>query len=367
MAENRSRFIKTVTFGGYERTEVDKRLEALYSQVYDLKNELRESKLMLEKFRKGTEEEEAHESVLAVERAKITEMQVKNETMSDKVKRTEEENKLMEKELTSLREENEKLKTELEEANSELSALRTGGDAAGLGTVFIEAQKSRNMLLSTAQDEAAKMKADSEKFAENIIADADNKAAMIIYEAEKRAAVISAEALAKSDKMEVASQNLKAAMLQDVESIAAHVAELKRAMDAFEAEGMRLVKDSDQLLKDTEAELKRGGVPVFTLPSEIKPEFFDPPTLKPVDFTTVSSEEAQKKNSELEKLQAMAEALEGKKGGDADTGSGGISLEDLANQVKAIGGESSGSDAPASGGLDLAALAAQAEALSGKK
>ena len=40
MAE--SRFIRTVTFGGFDRTDVIRRLESLNGQIYDLKNELRE-------------------------------------------------------------------------------------------------------------------------------------------------------------------------------------------------------------------------------------------------------------------------------------------------------------------------------------
>lgn len=342
MAENRSRFIKTVIFGGYERTDVDKRLEALYAQVYDQKNELRVTKLMLEKLKKGTDEEKAHESVLAAERAKITEMQVKCETMSDKVKRADEDSKLKEAEIASLREENEKLKAALEAAKDQLNVLNAGGEAAALGAVFIEAQKSRDMLINTAQEQADKMKADSEKLAENIVADADNKASMIIYEAEKRSAEIAANALAKSEQMKVASQNLKAAMLQDVVSIGSQMHALKQAMDSFESDGMRIINESEQLLKDTEANLKKGGVPVFTIPSDIKPEYFEPPKLKPVDFSAgnTDAEEAKKRSEELNKLQAMAAALDGKggtAGKAADTKKGsGINLADLAKQAESL-------------------------------
>ena len=55
MAE--TRFIKTVEFGGYDRNEVIKRLEFLNGQVFDLKNELRETKLIMEEYKKGSDEE----------------------------------------------------------------------------------------------------------------------------------------------------------------------------------------------------------------------------------------------------------------------------------------------------------------------
>ncbi|HOA00520.1 hypothetical protein [Ruminococcus sp.] len=50
MAE--ARFIKTVTFGGYEKEAVIKRMEFLNTQVHDLRNELRETKLLLEAYKK---------------------------------------------------------------------------------------------------------------------------------------------------------------------------------------------------------------------------------------------------------------------------------------------------------------------------
>lgn len=364
MAENRSRFIKTVPFGGYDRTDVDKRLEFLYAQVYVLKNELRESKLTLEKLRKGTEAEKTHESVLAVERAKLTELQVKNETMTDRLKRAEEENKLKEKELAALQEQYGKLNAALENANSELTAMRAGGDAAALGAVFVEAQKSRDMILNEAKNKAAGLKTESETLAANIITDADNKAAMIIYEAEKRAAEVIAEALTKVEQMKVASQNMKASMLQEVESIGAKVATLRQAMETFVDTGFKMVTDSNQLMADTAEELKKGGVPVFTEARKIQPQFPDQPELKQVSFPNGErdSEEAKKRSDELDKLQAMAEAIGGGKKSSGNT------LNDLARQAAALNGGKPAAAAPQSntgGGISLADLAKQAQNASG--
>ena len=54
MAE--ARFIKTVAFGGYDKAGVIRRMEYLNTQVHDLRNELRETKLLLEAYKKGTSE-----------------------------------------------------------------------------------------------------------------------------------------------------------------------------------------------------------------------------------------------------------------------------------------------------------------------
>lgn len=365
MAETRSRFIKTVTFGGYDRTDVDKRLEFLYTQVYDLKNELRESKLTLDKLRKGTDGEKAHEYALAVERAKLTELQVKNEASTERIKRAEEENRAKDKEIAALREELKKVRADLENANSELSAMRAGGDAAALGAVFVEAQKSRDMLLETAETQAQKLKTDSEKLAENIIADADNKAALIIHDAEKRAAEINAEALTKSEQMKVASNNMRATMLEDIGKIGNQIGMLKKAVEDFEQEGLRMIEASEKMIGDTEEELKKGGVPVFTAPGEIKPEYPEEPELKPVDFSApeeAAPAEKEKKNSGLDKLQAMAEAIGGEKK------KSGVNLADLAKQAEALDGsgkKNEPKDNKKSGGVNLADLAKQAQALSG--
>ena len=97
MAE--ARFIKTVTFGGYEKEAVIKRLEFLNTQVHDLRNELRETKLLLDAYKKGSDQEKALESVLSEERAKLTQVQVQNNTLNVKLKATDDENRSLEQQI----------------------------------------------------------------------------------------------------------------------------------------------------------------------------------------------------------------------------------------------------------------------------
>lgn len=356
MAE--SRFIKTVTFGGYDRTDVDKRLDGLYSQVCDLKNELRETKLTLESYKKGTEEERSFEQVLTVERAKLTEVQVKNEAMSEKIKTADDEMKKKDKELADLKEENARLKEELEDAGSKLSAYEAGNDAAALGAVFIEAQKSRSMLLDSAKQEALKLEEDSKKLAENIIADADNKAAQIIYDAEKFAAESEAYARTKAEEMKAASGNMKAALMVDIDNIGAQITALRKVLENFEKNGSAMVTQSESMISNARNELLKDGVPVFTMPERFEPELPDLPEFKPVDFSGEKAEAAKKKNADLEKLQAMADAIGGGKKPAADV----PDLDALAKQAEALAGgdKKSGSSG---GGLDLDALAKMAAAL----
>lgn len=340
MAE--TRFIKTVTFGGYDKGDVDKKLEYLYSQVYDLKNELRETKLMLNKFKEGTSEEAAHESVLSNERNKLTEMQVKNEAMSEKLKSAEDDNKKKEAELAELKQAKKELEEALADANMKLTAASGGGDASMFGVVFAEAQKSANLIVSTAKQQAGDLENDSKKLAENTVTEANNKAAKIIYDAEKHAAEIMAEAENNSAKMEAASGNMKATMFNEVSRIGAEVAKLKKVLTDFRESGLSMIEKSESLIDDTKAELTAGGVPVFKDPALHDPFVPEAPVFQETDntYATGSDEQSKKKNEELEKLKAMADSIGDKKPAEKKQESGGgVDLAALAKQAAALKGD----------------------------
>ncbi len=371
MAE--SRFIKTVTFGGYDKNDVDKKLEYLYTQVYELKNELRVTKLSLDELRKGTDEEKAHESILAAERAKLTQVQVQNETLSEKYKAADDENKQKDNTIAALKAELDAFKTAKEEVEGQLKALSAGSDAAALSTVFIEAQKSANLLEETAKKKAAELEEDAKKLAEDTIDEANNKAMKIVFEAETRAAEIDAEAKNRSEEMDAASDNLRANLLADVERFSAEVEKLRDVFDTFRKEGIEKLDESEKLLRSADKTLKAGGVPTFRDPKKFDPEYPEAPEYKKINavYASDESEAEKKKKEELEKLAAMAASLDDGSA-PAQTAevkpAGGIDLAALAAQAEALDGgsdkkEEAEEKAPASGGIDLAALAAQAAAL----
>ncbi|MBR4554060.1 MAG: plectin [Ruminococcus sp.] len=362
MAE--SRFLKTVTFGGYDKGDVDKRLEFLYSQVYDLKNELRETKLMLNKLKEGTSEEAAHESVLANERAKLTEMQVKNEAMSEKLKSAEEDNKKKEAELAELRAAKEELDAALADANVKLTAASGGGDAAMFGVVFAEAQKSATMIVTTAKQQAADLEADSKKLAENTVIEANNKASKIIYDAEVRAAKIMTDVKNDSSAMEAATGNMKASMLNEVGKIGVEISKLKNMLVEFQQTGIAMLDDSQKLIDDTKAELTAGGVPVFRNPELQDPALPDAPEYTATDntYVTGADAQAQKKNEELEKLKEMANSIGSKPKADSAP-AGGADLAAIAKQAAALKDDKKADEAPKKGGTDLSDLLKQAKSI----
>lgn len=343
MAE--SAFIKTTTFGGYDKADVSKRLEYLYSQVFELKNELRQTKLTMDEYKKGTDEEKAHESILASERAKLTMVQVQNESLEQKVKETKEENKKLEAELAALKDSSEKQKAELEEALKKLAAFEAGNDPASLSKVFIEAQKTAEMLVGDAKKQAEELETNSKTTADNMITEANNEAARIVFEAEKEAAEITAKCRNSEEQLKVASTNLKAAMLEEVKGITGEISKLKELFSAIEKEALGRIEESQALLNKTEQTLCDGGVPVFKIPEVVLPELPTIPDYKKINYGSSSEADLEKKkknNDDLEKLLAMANAIgsdtdpaEKKEEKPANSG-GAIDLEALMKQAEAM-------------------------------
>lgn len=306
MAE--SNYIKTVAFGGYDKADVNNRFNYLYEQIYELKNALRETKQIIDESRKGTEEEKIHESILASERAKLTMVQVQNESLSAKLKEVKEALKTQESENEALNIKVKELSESLADADSKIDALTNGG-ATSLSKVFIEAQKSADMLVADSKRQAEEIETNCRTLVQNMIAEANNEAAKIVYEAEKEAALKRADALNEAEQMKVASGNLKAVLFEDVKVISA---DLQEAKAVFEA-ALSKVQESEELLAKTTNKLNNEGIPVFKIPETIRPEMPESPVYQNVDNSFASAEseaESKKRKEDLDKLLAMANSID---------------------------------------------------------
>ena len=353
MAE--TRFIKTVEFGGYDRDDVIKRFEFLNSQLFDLKNELRETKLLMEEYKKGSSEEKAHEAVLGQERVKLTSLQVQNETASAKLKASEEDKAKLSEELVALKAAHAEAMKELEDVKSKLNAYESDNEANALSQVFIAAQASATAVVANANKEADEKKAQTEALVKEMIDDANHTAAEIVYEAEKKAAETDAETKNASEKMKVASNNLRASMLAEVEGLNEQMAAL--------SEVFKLIKEksteAENILKTTEDKLTEGGVPEFKIPETFEAELPDAPEPRK------SAEETKKSNARLEELAKMAASIGGDKG-KSEKGDEEKSEEEASEKTDDKSGEKAADkkdDGKKSGGVDLADLMKQASAL----
>ena len=343
-------FIKSTAFGGYDKPETDKVVEELFTQVYELKNQLRDSDLYAAAKKEGKDDASNSADIVAASAKELAKVQAENETLTRHVGELKAESEGKDKTIEELNSEIEKLKGELKEANSKIEKVENG-EAAMLSKVFIEAQKSADMVLGDAKKQAEELKADSKKLTENMVTEANNKAAKIVYAAEKQAAEIEAKAVNDDEAMKAASSNLRAVMLTDIESISADLAKIKDLFVSLQTNGTEKLLKSESMLKDAEASLKKDGVPKFTIPEEIAATLPDQPKLGKTDYSynTGKSKDDIERNEELEKLMNMAQSI--------------ASNDDKKADKKDNKKDEKKKDSKSGGGLDLDALAKMAESL----
>lgn len=364
MAE--TKFIKASASGGYDKADVDKRLDFLYNLVYDLKNELRESKLLLKNYQEGLNTEKNFENVLAVERAQITQIQVKNENLSEKNKCLREEARVKEIENAELRETVKSLQGKLADAELTISAMKSGSSTDALSVVFVEAQKSRDLILHDANEKAKSIEENTKRFIDEFVTDANNQASKIIYTAERQSAEIIADAKNQAEQIRVSSNNFKSVMYTEMLGISSKILEIKETVSELSNYTTAKLLNAESIIETTDNMLKSGGIPVFETVQEIKPDYPEEPVYqKPKP----APEHEKKRNAELDKLQAMAEAIGGTK---TESKKSSINLDDLTRQAEALKDGKKVSDNPAKstensgvkkGGINLADLMKQAQAL----
>lgn len=354
MAE--SRFIKTVTYGGYDKADVIRRLESLSGQVFGLKNELRETKFLLESSENGKDIQESINTALAEERAKLTELQTENDKLSTELKAAEDSNKKYEEEIKKLTASLADAEAKLRDANTQLAASKSEDEALALSAVFIEAKKSADMLESSAKEKAEKLEKSAAEAAEKSIAYANDEGAAIIYEAECKAAEIVADAKNSSSAAEGSYDDMRASLLSKVAALSEQLSSFREAIKKVGEDSSGSLGECEKLLKNTEDKLKEGGAPEHKGPVKYDPEYPE----RPDRIAKLDAEDAQKRKNELDKLRLMAESINGNKGKAPDDKAA------AAEEEKGHDSNSSNSDNNKGGKIDLAALAKQAKSLKNK-
>lgn len=310
-----TRFMQTVLFGGYERSAVEKRFESLNTQLFSLKSELREAKLLLSELRSGSDESAALEKILAGERVTMAEVQAKNETFSKKLRTAEDELAERDQEIEKLKAQITELQDELTQKTEKLTYLEANSDGEALSAVFIEAQKSADLLVNMAKKDAAALETNSKRLADNLVTEANNTAKKLIYDAEVRSSEMLTDAENRSAHLETASENLKATVLEDVSRLMKEVSALKNAFGKFQQSGLGALSDAEQVLTETDSNLKTGGLPVFRAPATFEGKRPEPPELEPVEHAyyteadTAAAEAKIQREEELKRLRAMANSI----------------------------------------------------------
>ena len=352
MAE--SHFFRTVTYGGYDKADVLRRIDSLNEEIFGLKNELRETKLLLESSKEGRDIRESVETVLAEERAKLTEAQVRSEELAVKLETAKGEKQKYEEEIKRLTASLEEANSKLTEANTQLAAAKVDDEAVALSTVFIEAKKSANMLEETAKEKAEELESSAAAAAERSVAYANDESAMIIYEAECKAAEIIADAKNTAESQKAAAlDSARESVLAKLNELGGQLGELKAALDSFKESSTDSIGGCEELLGKTEETFKTSG----DSDSEEKVRFAPEYPERPVRTAPLESEEKPKKKTELEtepsEEETAAEKQEAPAVGAGDDKSEASDKSQSSNKGK-------------NGKIDLAALVKQAKALKEK-
>ncbi len=352
-----TKFMKTVTYGGYDKDDVLKQIASYNLRVSELKNQLDEAKAQLNVYKSGGSTDDAYAAAMAEERAKLSEAMAKNETFDAMLRSYEDQINAKDEEIKTLHAAAAELSASLADANAKINALQSGDEAASLSSIFLEAQKSGNSLKAAAKAEADKTKEDALALAEDIVRDANNEAAKIVYEAEKNAAVATANAQNDVEQMNVATNNMRAAMLENIEGLTTEVLNIKTVLEEFSKNGLNDLIKAQELISGTENTLKSGGVPKFQQAKSFAPKLPPEPkyTPAPQKQAKAAQQPEKKKNNGLENLQKMANSIGG------ENKKPGLDLSALQKQADSLGGKKQNK-----GGIDLSALQKQAESL-GKK
>ncbi|MCM1507783.1 MAG: hypothetical protein NC177_11715 [Ruminococcus flavefaciens] len=295
---NETRFLKTVTFGGYDKNDVDKRIESLYSRIAVLESELTTAKSALEKYRNGSEQEKVYSETLAEERDKLAESLAKNKSLSDKVEALTAENQERENEINNLKYSVAELEQNLADADIKLSAMSEKDDSAVFGSVFAAAKKSAEEIIEKAKKKAEELDTNSKKLAENIVAEANNKASDIVYEAEVYAAEMTAEV--DSQQIEAVDNNIKAVLLEDVNELKEKISLFREAFEELKNYGGNILDRSESMLAETHNTIIRNGIPVFRNIESVQPELPEKPVHEKTDYSYSSTPESENNFSNYE-------------------------------------------------------------------
>lgn len=241
-------FIKTAVFGGYDKAETESLFEAMNLQICELQNELRQNKTLLDSFKSDSDEEKGFEALLAAERTKLSQIQAQNETLTAKnldLNAVSREKDLRIRELEALVSD---LRKQLDTANERLG--EQDGSATAMSKVFIEAQKSSDMIREDARAEAERLRQDAVKLAENVISEANESAAKIIRNAEKKAAEIGNAAQDNRVLVNEETFSRRNGVISDMNLLKEEFGKLRELMRGFERSGMECISEGERLLSN---------------------------------------------------------------------------------------------------------------------
>lgn len=251
-------FLKTVNFGGFDKKDVLAYVDELNTKIYTLEAELDEKKTLLESADGGGVSSEKYDELLATDKAKITELQTGNDSLKNQLKSLEDELADKEHENGALKAQITELENQLQEAKNKVVSSSAESSALDLGNVFIEAQKTANIIVTQAKENARKMDEDAKKLANQVVDDANGKASTIVKSADEKASKILSDAEDKSQEMRATAQNIKKAVTAEITDIETNVSKLKEVLEMFSEESLSKLTDTKEIIAKAQDALRKG-------------------------------------------------------------------------------------------------------------
>ena len=313
-------FLKTVSFGGFDKKDVLAYVDELNTKIYTLEAELDEKKALLESAGGTGDNSEKYEELLAADKAKITELQTNNDSLKLQMKSMEDELAEKDKEIEALKAQNAELEEQLQEAKNKAASGSGESSALDLSNVFIEAQKTANTIVTQAKENARKMDEDAKKLANQVVDDANGKASTIVKNADEKASKILSDAEDKSSEMRAVADTVKKQIEDEIAEVDENVVKLKEVLEMFSSESLARLNEAKEQLDSAQSVVKKGGAAVN---AAVKPASAPAPTPAPAPEPEAVQEEPKEETpavkpvkpaftgfdmSELESLTKAAEA-----------------------------------------------------------
>ena len=288
-------FLKTVSFGGFDKKDVLAYVDELNTKIYTLEAELDEKKALLESAGGAGDNSEKYEELLANDKAKITELQTNNDSLKLQMKSMEDELAEKDKEIEALKAQNAELEEQLQEAKNKAASSSGESSALDLSNVFIEAQKTANTIVTQAKENARKMDEDAKKLANQVVDDANGKASTIVKNADEKASKILSDAEDKSSEMRAVADQIKKQIEDEIAEIDENVIKLKEVLEMFSSESLARLNEAKEQLDSAQSVVKKGGASVS---AAVKPASAPAPEAAPAPAPVPQPEAEEKKEEE---------------------------------------------------------------------
>ncbi|MDR0904195.1 MAG: hypothetical protein LBM59_06145 [Ruminococcus sp.] len=241
-------YLKTVNFGGFEKNGVLQYVDELNTKIFSLEAELDEKKTLLASAGDATAGSEKYEELLRVDKTKIAELQTANNSLMLQYQSAMDESNAKDAEIDALKKKTSALEDELADAKRKAAAGSADNSAMDLSAVFMEAQKSANLIVTQAKETARKMDEDAKKLANQVVDDANGKASTIVKKADETASRILTDTERKIADLRAQADHVKSSVEKQVGDLDVNISKLRSVIESFSADSIGRLTETKNII-----------------------------------------------------------------------------------------------------------------------